>query len=351
MPSEASRTVLVTGATGFIGLNLLHVLTAAGHTVIGVANGPLPQLASISRERAGAVPGVEQVDIRDGAAMGEVVARYHPDVVIHAAAVTAGSERERTDARTIVDVNVGGTQSVLDACRKSEVGRIVHVSSGAVYGAATFGIATIAQTTCIEPVGLYGVTKLAAERLARRHAELHDADVVIGRLSAAFGPWEYPTDVRDFMSPMLQLVRAGRSGEISRYVEDAPRNWVYAPDAARALAGLALARTPRFGCYNVCPEKRGSVAELIGRLGAAAPKSEVIRVDRPQDATVSYDADPRLERARVMASRIREELGGELWSAHDRAFDSYLTWVESNPDWLRSARQHAGLGEIVPHHL
>jgi nucleoside-diphosphate-sugar epimerase len=277
---------------------------------------------------------VERVDIRDAAAVDEVVADYRPDVVIHAAAVTAGIDRERSDARTVVDVNVGGTQSVLDACRKNGVGRIVHVSSGAVYGAATFGSETLDETTLVEPSGLYGITKLAAEQLARRHAVLHDADVVIARLSAVFGPWEYPTGVRDFMSPMLQLVRAGLNGETSRYVEDAPRNWVYAPDAARAIAGLALAPVPRFGCYNVCPETRGSVAELIDRLAESTPDAEFIAVDRPEDATLSYDADPLLERARVSAGRIREELGDELWSAHDQAFSSYLEWVESHRRWL-----------------
>lgn len=334
MESESTRSILVTGATGFIGLNLLHTLAEHGHRVIGVADRQLPQLAADSLARTSALPLMERVDIRDGAAVDDVVARYRPDLVIHAAAVTAGADRERSDARTIVDVNVGGTQSVLDACRRNGVGRIVHVSSGAVYGAATFGTKTLDETTLVQPTGLYGITKLAAEQLVRRHAELHDADIVIGRLSAVFGPWEYATGVRDFMSPMLQLVQAGQIGDTCQYVQDAPRNWVYAPDAARALVGLALAPLPRFGCYNVCPEKRGSVAELIGRLGAAAPNAELIRVDRPQDATVSYDADPRLERARVTASRIREELSGELWSAHDRAFESYLAWVESNPDWL-----------------
>lgn len=332
--SDSGAEVLVTGATGFVGLNLLHTLAEDGHRVIGVADGPLPQLAVDSLMRTAAPPVMELLDIRDGASVSEVVSRYRPNVVIHAAAVTAGAERERTDARTIVDVNVGGTQSVLDACRKNEVGRIVHVSSGAVYGAATFGIETLDETTLVEPTGLYGITKLAAEQLARRHAELHDADVVIGRLSAVFGPWEYATGVRDFMSPMLQLVQAAENGETCRYVEDAPRNWVYAPDAARAIVGLALAPTPRFACYNVCPEERGSVAQLIGRLAMTTPSAEFIRVDRPEDATVSYDADPRLQRARVAASRIREELGGDLWSAHDRAFDSYLAWVESNRDWL-----------------
>jgi UDP-glucuronate 4-epimerase len=332
--SESSGGILVTGATGFIGLNLLHTLTASSRRVVGIADRPLPELAAASLGRSGEVPVVEQVDIRNGAAVNEVVAAHRPDVVIHAAAVTAGAERERSDARTIVDVNVGGTQSVLDACRENGVARIVHVSSGAVYGAATFDAEALDETTSVKPVGLYGLTKLTAEGLVRRHAELHGADVVIGRLSAVFGPWEYPSGVRDFMSPMLQLVRSGRLCETSRYVEDSPRNWVYAPDAARALIGLAAAPSPNFDCYNICPEEPGTVAELVGQLRSAAPNAEFIGVERPEDATVSYDADPRLERASVSASRIRQELGDDMWTAHGQSFAAYLAWVDSNPDWL-----------------
>ncbi len=334
MRSEQGKTVMVTGATGFIGLNLLHALMTSGHNVVGLANGLLPELAAHSISRFGAMPVVEQIDVRDGAAVDVVVARHRPDVVIHAAAVTAGFDRERSQARTIVDVNVGGTQSVLDACVRSDVGRIVYVSSGAVYGAATFGTEILDEATAVEPIGLYGITKRAAEQLARRHAELHDVEVVIGRLSAVFGPWEYSTGVRDFMSPMLQLVRGGVDGQICKYVNDAPRNWVYGPEAAQALMGLALGPAPRFDCYNVCPEARGSVTQLIDRLRTFAPRAEFLAVDRPEDATVSYDADPRLERAEVSGDRIRMELGGDLWSANEDAFDAYLSWIESNPGWL-----------------
>ncbi len=334
MRSDSSQTVLVTGATGFIGLNLVHALAAVGHHVVGVANGPIPEAATTSLLHIEAAPIFEQIDIRDGSAVGDVVARHRPDVVIHAAAVTAGVDRERSQARTIVDVNVGGTQSVLDACSKSDVSRFVYVSSGAVYGAATFGTETLDETTPVHPVGLYGITKCGAEQLVRRHGELHEVAVVIGRLSAVFGPWEYATGARDFMSPMLQLVRDGRNGETCRYVEDAPRNWVYGPEAARALVGLAVGPAPRFDCYNVCPGERGSIAQLIDRLRRFAPRAEFLAVEGPEDATVSYDADPRLRRAEVSGVRIRAELGGDLWSEHEDAFDAYLSWIESNSAWL-----------------
>ena len=123
-------------------------------------------------------------------------------------------DRERTDARVIVDVNVGGTQSILDACDASGVPRLVYVSSGAVYGDLTFVDAEeLVETTCVAPTGLYGITKLAGEQLVRRHGELHPLETITTRLSAVFGPWEYQTGVRDFMSPMLQLAAAARRGE------------------------------------------------------------------------------------------------------------------------------------------
>ncbi|MDH3296535.1 MAG: NAD(P)-dependent oxidoreductase, partial [Acidimicrobiia bacterium] len=185
---EPGAMVLVTGASGFVGLNLLHVLVSDRRPVVGLADRPLPDLAAASLAHLGPVPVVDQVDVRDTVAVAEAVGRHQPGVVIHAAAVTAGPDRERTDARTVVDVNVGGTQSVLDACSQAGVKRLVHVSSGAVYGSASFGPEPLDETTLVAPASpppsYYGITKLAAEQLARRHGQLHDLDVVAARLSA-----------------------------------------------------------------------------------------------------------------------------------------------------------------------
>ena len=111
------QTVLVTGASGFIGLNLLHLLSPQPHRVVGLADRPLPELAAASLAGLGPVPQVDQVDIVDADAVATCFERHRPDVVLHAAAVTAGPDRGRLEARTIVDVNIGGTQSVLDACQ------------------------------------------------------------------------------------------------------------------------------------------------------------------------------------------------------------------------------------------
>ena len=336
--SDRPTVVAVTGATGFVGLNVLHALVDAGHEVTGLATNALPPIAARSLG-AGMrrLPTIERVDIRDATAVQSVFDSVRPEVVIHAAAITAGPDRERTDARLIVDVNVGGTQSVLDACDASGVGRLVYISSGAVYGDLTFADGEgVAETTRVAPTGLYGITKLAGEQLVRRHGELHPLETIITRLSAVFGPWEYQTGVRDFMSPMLQLAAAARRGELSRYVPDAERNWVSAPDVAAAVVALSLGPRPAFDCYNLCPAVRFGIARWIERLRTAFPAADFEAVADPRDASISYDSDPRQRRAPVRAERIREELGENWWTGTDAALDRYLEWLDQHPDWPES---------------
>ena len=330
MPSKTEPSVLVTGATGFVGINLLHALSDAGLRAIGLAINPLPQTALNSIAEIGPVPIVELVDVRDSAAVSELFLKYQPMVVIHAAAITAGLERERTSAREIIEVNVGGTQSVLDACTASGVQRMLYLSSGAVYGEAAFGIEKLSETTAAVPAGLYGATKLAGEFLVKRHGQLHGLATVAARLSAVFGPWEHPTGVRDLMSPILQLNMAARRRESSRYVVDVGRNWVYAPEAAAAIVGLALKREPRYDCYNVCHQSLGTCEPWIERLRKAYPDATFVAAPSPKDATVVYDADPRRERALVEADRIQQELGNDLWSTHEDSLDHYLDWLNSH---------------------
>lgn len=339
-------TVLVTGSSGFIGLNLLEALAPLPCRVVGLADRPVPDKARFSLAELGLVPVLEAVDIRDPHAVAEVMERHRPDVVIHTAAVTAGPERERSGARAVIDVNIGGTQSVLDGCSAAGVGRLVHVSSGAVYGPAAFGPDSLDETTPLAPTTYYGITKLTAEQLAHRHGELHDLDVVVARLSAVFGPWEYPTGARDFMSPMLQMVRAARDGTPIRLVADRPRNWMYAPDGARMLVALALKPELGHDCYNICPETTTTAVRFLERLAAAyaevgADLDHAV-VDDPAQASIGCDADPRRERAPVSSRRIAEELGvaepgkghaaTSLWTSPDDAFDRYIAWTLAHFD-------------------
>ena len=334
-PSDPATTALVTGASGFVGLNCLEHLLAAGHRVVALATGRLPGVAA---EVFAALPGTLRfvsIDVRDGSALQDLIPEERVTTVIHAAAITAGEERERSQATRIVDVNVRGTQAVLDACRVAAVGRIVYVSSGAVYGAAALGDDPIDETTIPNPQTIYGITKLAGERLTKRHGEVHGADVVTARLSAVFGPWERDTGVRDFLSPLYQLALAARHGRsITVPDEDAGRNWLYARDAAAALAGLAVGPVPEHSLYNVTPSTSFALRPWVERLQAAYPGLSPSSPRHGETAELRFDVDPGRRRAPVDNTRLRAELGDWPRYPPQRAFDDYLAWLQNHPGWV-----------------
>jgi len=323
VPSE-TRRIVVTGAGGFVGLNLVEQLLGEGHDVVAVDVNPLPAAAS---QEFSLLPGRLEHVVADTTDLEQIGAAFHgAGTVVHAAAVTADRERELTDSRHIVDVNIGGTQTVLDAVAASSVDRLVFVSSGAVYGERTFGAAPIDETTPPEPASLYAITKLAGEHLARRRGANHHRSVLIARLAAVFGPWERDSGVRDFLSPMYQVAQAAQAGHRVAPGSLSPRNWLYSRDAATALAGLALATAPRHDLYNITPTEWFEPTDWAQFLGVLIGDG-----DPAFAIELTSDGPPDRVRAPVDNSRIRDEISG--WPAYGpaAAFADYRKWLESHP--------------------
>lgn len=143
----------ITGGAGFLGLHLARRLLADGHRVRTLDRAPLDEPAL---ERA-----VEELrgDVRDLGRVGELCAGA--DVVVHAAAaLPIQATRE-----AIRSVNVGGTENVLRAARDAAVGRVVFISTTAVYGVPD--VHPIVEEAPLVGVGLYGESKIDAEALCR----------------------------------------------------------------------------------------------------------------------------------------------------------------------------------------
>ena len=326
--------IAVTGATGFVGVNLLHEIAGRGEQAIGFDLSPPRPEVHTALGALPTPPRFEALDVCDAAAVEHALKRHRPDIVVHAAAITPSELRERTEAARVVAVNVAGTQSVLDACARSEVRRVLYVSSGAVYGRATFGTALLDENTLVEPSSLYGITKHASEQLVRRHRELHGTEIVIARLSALFGMWEQHTSVRDFMSPLRQAAIAASRGERIRYLADQPRNWISGSDAAYALVALALDERLAYDCFNVCPTERFGLDRCIHAIRQRYPSVDAAVVGDPDQATLTYDADPRQRRAVVATDRLIEVLGASWWTPPDVSIEAYLSWLDHVPDWV-----------------
>lgn len=180
VPAIAVRrmTILLTGATGFIGARMAERLHGKGLqlTLLGRMRN------EIERGRAAALRGlglqVHDVDVGSPDVADHLAGT---DVVIHLA---AAQHEANQPAAYFERINVGGTRSLLEASVSAGVRRFVYGSTIGVYGQALEG--ELHERSPVAPDNHYGRTKLAAEQLVQEHAS--HIEVVIGRISEVYGP-------------------------------------------------------------------------------------------------------------------------------------------------------------------
>ena len=197
--SAAPSTAVVTGASGWLGQNLVRALAAEGRERIrclvpDAEAGPLLELAG---------PAVDVVvgDVRDPSVVDALFADTAGATVFHAAAVIHPRKRPRE----LFDVNVGGTQLVLDRARRTGTGRVLHVSSNSPFGANPTPDDRFTEASPYSPYLAYGRSKHEAEQLVLRTHERGDVEAVILRPPWFYGPFQPARQTQ-----WLATVRRGR---------------------------------------------------------------------------------------------------------------------------------------------
>ncbi|MBM3490086.1 MAG: NAD(P)-dependent oxidoreductase [Alphaproteobacteria bacterium] len=319
-----AATFLVTGGTGFVGLNIAEALLAAGHRVLAVDRGPPPPATGAWSAKGGFRHVV--ADVRDGAGLLALVREARPEGLVIGAALTAGLARERSDAAGILAVNCAGTINALDAALAGDVRRVVYLSSSTVYGENGFPDHALDEAVDTPlPDSLYSITKYMGERIALRYRALHGLGVVCLRLSAVYGPWERDTGARDTLSPVYQVTMAARQGQEAVLPRAGIRDWVYARDVGKAVLAALSAAEPPSGPFNVTPSSTFAIADWCQKLGQRYPG---FRWRIGPEASIDYHG-PR-ERSPMSARRIAEGLGWRAEFTADRAFADYMAWLDRN---------------------
>ncbi len=192
-----SRVAVVTGAPGWLGTNLVRALVAQGREVRALCSRPdeAPLLEVVS-PRISTVVG----DVRDPATVDRLFAGVDRSTVFHAAAVIHPAA-----VRDFFDVNVGGTELVLDGARRADAVRFVHVSSNSPFGANARPTDRFTEDSPFHPYMGYGASKLEAEQIVTRGHERGDVDAVIVR-----APWFYGPNQPPRQSQWFRAVRRGR---------------------------------------------------------------------------------------------------------------------------------------------
>ena len=303
------KKTLVFGGAGFVGLNIAERLLAEGEAVVLFDRLPLPAAATAT---FAALPGSLEVlrgDVTDVDAITRAMT-YEVDTVVLGSAVTADAARETRDPETILQINLMALTPILRAARDGDVRRVINLSSAAAYGLAAMGVAMVDEDAPPQPVGLYGITKFGSEMIGGRLAELWSMDFVNLRLSGVFGPWERATGVRDTTSPQFQITEAARRGTPALLARPGLRDWVYAPDVARAVHAVAQAASLQHRIYNVSAPESWSALAWGGQLAALRPGFDCRLAGDGEAPTIDLHAP--VDRAPLSVARLQAELG---WQA------------------------------------
>ncbi len=195
-----SPTVVVTGAAGWLGQNLVRALAGQAdrrRLRCLVHDGADAALLEVVDPRVEVVVG----DVRDPAAIDRLFDDIGRASVMHAAAIIHPDHQ----VRELYDVNVGGTQLVLDRARRTGATRFVHVSSNSPFGANASSAERFDENSPFHPYMGYGRSKLEAEQLVQRSCERGDLATVVVRPPWFYGPYQ-PARQTQF----LAAIRRGR---------------------------------------------------------------------------------------------------------------------------------------------
>lgn len=295
-------TILVTGAAGVVGSHVVRQLLAAGHAA--VAADALPDPGPMLRDIEGLV--YRRLDVRDLSLVLEVLRDARADRVIHLAALVG--EWYNRHPLGNHETNVGGMLSLLEACRLSDVGRVVFASTWSLYpdfhgtphGHPDY--LPVPETTAADPVRPYELAKYSCERYALWYRQMYGLEVAALRFGGYYAAERrFQREARGAgpINDMLAAVAAGRPYRLETG-GDQGMDLVYVKDCAAGCVTAALAPAAPSGVYNIGTGEASTLTQAAGILRQLEPRA---------DLTVGPGFLPAKHLCRLDITRARTELG------------------------------------------
>jgi dTDP-glucose 4,6-dehydratase len=323
-----AMNLLVTGGCGFIGANFVHeqrrqypqdrlvVLDALTYC------GNLRNLESLSSD-----PGVAFVrgDICDADRVAQLLRDDHMDAIVHFAA-ESHVDRSILGPLPFVQTNVVGTTVLLEAARKAQVQRFLHVSTDEVYGTLGPTDPPFTEETPLAPRSPYAASKAASDHLALAYAHTYGLPVVVTRCSNNYGPFQFPEKLLPLM-----ILSALADQPLPVYGDGQQvRDWIYVEDHCRGI-DAALRRGRPGAVYNFGGRAERTNLEMVHAI--------LELVGKPR-SLIRFVAD-RLghdRRYAVECSRAEHELDWHArWSLDDGLRET-VRWYREHPSWCQSVQ-------------
>ena len=325
------KTILVTGAAGFIGANLVKRLLTELHdaTIVGIDNmndyydvslkeARLQELEELS-SAMGSAPSVLnrwtfiRGDIADKAMIDGIFDEYEPSVVVNLAA-QAGVRYSITNPDAYIQSNLIGFYNILEACRHYPVEHLVYASSSSVYG-GNKKVPFSTDDRVDNPVSLYAATKKSNELMAHCYSKLYDIPTTGLRFFTVYGPAGRP-DMAYFgftnkllKGETIQIFNYGNCQRDFTYIDDIVEGVIRvmqgAPERKKGEDGLPI---PPYAVYNIGGGHPEKLLDFVTILQEELVRAGVLPADfdfeahkqlvpmQPGDVPTTYADTTALER-------------------------------------------------------
>lgn len=321
-----NKTILVTGAAGFIGSNLVNELlkTAEPAKIVGIDNMNdyydvsikeyrLKETEKLASKKGAGVWEFIKGNIGDKALIEEVFSKYRPDVVVNLAA-QAGVRYSITNPDVYIESNILGFYNILEACRNYPVEHLVYASSSSVYG-SNKKVPYSTDDKVDNPVSLYAATKKSNELFAHAYSKLYNIPSTGLRFFTVYGPAGRP-DMAYFgftnkllKGETIQIFNFGNCKRDFTFVDDivegVKRVMQCAPEKKNGEDGLPL---PPYRVYNIGNSSPENLLDFVSILCEELVKAGVLPEDydfeahkklvpmQPGDVPVTFADTSALER-------------------------------------------------------
>ena len=320
-----NQTILVTGAAGFIGANLVLRLLreTTGSTIIGIDNlnnyynvnlkhyrlGLIKKAAKESKSTWQFVKG----SIADKALIDRLFAEHKPSIVVNLAA-QAGVRYSIDHPDVYIESNLIGFYNILEACRHNPVEHLVYASSSSVYGGKK-KVPFSVEDKVDNPVSLYAATKKSNELLAHAYSKLYNIPSTGLRFFTVYGPagrpdmFYYSATQKLVRGETIQIFNYGNCKRDFTYVDDIVEGVIRvmqgAPEKVNGEDGLPI---PPYAVYNIGGGQPENLLDYISTLQEELVRADVLPQDynfeahrelvgmQPGDVPVTYADSTALER-------------------------------------------------------
>lgn len=313
------RTVLVTGAEGFIGSTLVDLLVEQGANVRAFVHyKPYAEKGHLAHYLDPAGP-VETMagDVRDAGRVMDAVAGC--DTVFHLAALI-GIPYSYDSPGAYVQTNVVGTENIAEACRRHSVRRLVHTSTSEVYGTAL--TAPISEDHPLQPQSPYSASKIGADMMALSHRHAFELPVTVVRPFNTYGPRQ---SARAVIPTILAQLHSG-AREIKLGSLTPTRDFTYVTDTAAGFMAMADCDRALGEVVNLGTGREIAIGDLARALITASGHEAEVVVDPAR----LRPAGSEVQRLLSDNSRAREWAGWEPQVSLEDGLKRTSAWVADN---------------------